>query len=285
MPLKSFKPTTPGRRAMLVADFSGLTKKEPEKTLTRGKQRISGRNAHGRVTVRRRGGGHKRLYRIVDFKQTDKAGIPATVRALEYDPNRSARIALLSYADGEKRYMLAPDGLQVGDQVVCAPRTKVKLGNRMELRHIPVGFKIFNVELVLGKGGAIVRSAGSSAMLTSLDGEYAQVQLPSGEVRYVHKECYASIGTVSHTEHNLIKIGKAGRSRWMGRRPKVLGKSMNACDHPHGGGEGHSPIGLKYPKTPWGKHALGVKTRKRKHPSNRWIVRRRPSRKSGKKAA
>ncbi len=270
---------------MLVADFSGLTKKRPEKSLTIGKQRISGRNSLGRVTVRRRGGGHKRNYRIVDFKQIDKAGVPAKVIALEYDPNRSARIALLSYADGEKRYMLAPEGLNVGDQVVCAPRTKVKVGNRMQLKNIPVGFKIFNVELVIGKGGAIVRSAGSSAILTSLDGPYAQVQFPSGEVRYVHKECYASIGTVSHTEHNLITIGKAGRSRWMGRRPKVLGKSMNAVDHPHGGGEGHSSIGLKYPKTPWGKHALGVKTRKRRHPGNRWIVRRRPANKGGDKAA
>jgi len=260
---------------MLVADFSGLTKKEPEKSLTSGKQRISGRNSGGRVTVRRRGGGHKRNYRFVDFKQIDKAGVPAKVTAVEYDPNRSARIALLSYADGEKRYMLAPEGLGVGDQVVCAPRTKVKVGNRMQLKHIPVGFKIFNVELTMGKGGAIVRSAGSSAILTSLDGPYAQVQLPSGEVRYVHKECYASIGTVSHTEHNLIKIGKAGRSRWMGRRPKVLGKSMNAVDHPHGGGEGHSPIGLTHPKTPWGKSARGTKTRKKNKWSNKFIIKRR----------
>ena len=278
MPLKSFKPTTPGRRHMLVADFSVLTKGEPEKGLTRGKQRISGRNSLGRVTVRRRGGGHKRLYRIIDFKATDKLGIPATVRTIEYDPNRSAYIALISYVDGEKRYILAPESLKVSDQVVTAPRTKVKVGNRMQIKNIPVGFKIHNVELVLGKGGAIVRSAGSSATLASLDGPYAQVQLPSGEVRFVHKECYASIGTVSNPDHNLIVIGKAGRTRWMGRRPKVLGKSMNAVDHPHGGGEGHSSIGLPYPKTPWGKHALGVKTRKRRHPRNRFIVRRRPTR-------
>lgn len=279
MPFKSFKPTTPGRRNMLVADFSDLTKKRPEKSLTRGKQRISGRNAHGRVTVRHRGGGHKRLYRFIDFKQTEKIGIPGCVTAIEYDPNRSARIALVAYADGDKRYLLAPEGLKEGDQVVCAERTKVKVGNRMQLQNIPVGFKIYNLELTLGRGGAIARSAGSFALLTSLDGPYAQVQLPSGEVRYVHKECYASIGTVSNPDHNLITIGKAGRMRWMGRKPQVLGKSMNPCDHPHGGGEGHCSIGLTHPKTPWGKPAYGVKTRKVRRTSNRFIVRRRTSRK------
>jgi large subunit ribosomal protein L2 len=276
MPVKVYKPTSPGRRKMSVSDFSALSSKKPEKSLSPGKKGISGRNAHGRVTIRRRGGGHKRRHRIVDFDRTDKAGVPGSIKAIEYDPNRTAWIALVYYKDGEKRYVVAPEGLKEGDQIVCGERTKVKVGNRMQLKHIPTGFKIYNVQIQLGKKGSVVRSAGSSAMLTSLDGKYAQVQLPSGEVRYIPKECYASIGTVSHSEHSLIKIGKAGRARWMGRRPKVLGKSMNAVDHPHGGGEGHGPIGLKHPKTPWGKPALGVKTRNKKNPSNRWIVRRRP---------
>ncbi|HLC76238.1 MAG TPA: 50S ribosomal protein L2 [Candidatus Peribacterales bacterium] len=276
MVLKTFKPTTPGRRQMTMIDYSVLTKIKPDKSLTYGKKRISGRNGFGHVTVRRRGGGHKRLARIVDFQQADKQGIPAAIRSIEYDPNRSAWIALAMYNDGERRYVLAPEGMKVGDTIVCAERTKIKTGNRMQLMHIPVGFKIYNVQIEMGKKGTVCRSAGSSATLTSLDGEYAQVQLPSGEVRYVPKTCYASIGIVSNGEHNLVNIGKAGRTRWMGRRPKVLGKSMNAVDHPHGGGEGHSPIGLKGPKTPWGKPAYGVPTRSRKHPSNRWIVRRRP---------
>jgi len=268
---------------MSIADFSGLTKKKPEKSLTRGKKSCSGRNSHGHVTIRRRGGGHKRKDRNVDFDRTDKLSITGNVKSIEYDPNRSARIALIFYSDGEKRYILAPEGLKEGDKVVCGERTKVKVGNRMQLNNIPVGFKIYNVQISLGKKGAVVRSAGSSAILRSLDGPYAHVQLPSGEVRYVHKECYASIGTVSHSEHSLIRIGKAGRKRWMGRRPKVLGKSMNAVDHPHGGGEGHSPIGLKHPKTPWGKCAYGVRTRKRKNPTNKWIVRRRPKKKGRRK--
>lgn len=283
MPVKKVKPTSPGRRRMSFPDFSGLSKKKPEKKLSPGKKKISGRNSHGHVTVRRRGGGHKRRHRIVDFDRTDKPGIPGSVKALEYDPNRTAWIALIFYKDGEKRYVVAPEGLKEGDTIVCGERTKVKTGNRMQLKHIPTGFKIYNVQIALGKKGSVVRSAGSFATLTSLDGKYAQVQLPSGEVRYVPKECYASIGTVSHSEHKLIKIGKAGRMRWMGRRPKVLGKSMNAVDHPHGGGEGHSPIGLKYPKTPWGKPALGVRTRKKKNPSNRWIVRRRPKKRKRRK--
>jgi large subunit ribosomal protein L2 len=283
MPLKIPKPTSPGRRKMSIADFSGLTKKKPEKSLTRGKKSCSGRNSHGHVTIRRRGGGHKRKDRNVDFDRTDKLSITGNVKSIEYDPNRSARIALIFYSDGEKRYILAPEGLKEGDKVVCGERTKVKVGNRMQLNNIPVGFKIYNVQISLGKKGAVVRSAGSSAILRSLDGPYAHVQLPSGEVRYVHKECYASIGTVSHSEHSLIRIGKAGRKRWMGRRPKVLGKSMNAVDHPHGGGEGHSPIGLKHPKTPWGKCAYGVRTRKRKNPTNKWIVRRRPKKKGRRK--
>ena len=275
MPLKQMKPTTPGRRQMTVADFTGLSKKRPEKRLSRGKQRISGRDSAGRIAIRHRGGGHKKLWRDIDFRQIDKLNIPATVVAIEYDPNRTARIALLQFADGEKRYVLAPQGLKEGDQVVAGERTKVKTGNRMQMQFIPVGYKVFNIELDPGRGGKIVRSAGTSATLVGIDGDYAIVQLPSSEMRRVRKECAATIGTVSNPEHSLISIGKAGRVRWMGRRPQVLGKSMNAVDHPHGGGEGHNPIGLKSPKTPWGKKALGVKTRKRKHRSNDLIIRRR----------
>lgn len=261
---------------MTIADFRGLTEKRPEKRLTAGKQAICGRNNVGRITVRHRGGGHKRLLRFIDFKRIDKAGVPGTVTAIEYDPNRSGRIALVAYNDGEKRYILAPDGLAVGMQVVCAPRTKVKVGNCMQLQHIPMGYKVHNIEMKSGKGGQIVRSAGSSATLLGRDGDYVLIQLPSTEVRRVWKDCYATIGMVGNLEHNLITIGKAGRSRWLGHRPQVLGKSMNAKDHPHGGGEGHSPIGLRSgPKTPWGKPARGVKTRRAKKATNRWIIRRR----------
>jgi large subunit ribosomal protein L2 len=248
---------------MTIADFSGLSKKRPEKTLSHGKQRISGRGSGGRVTVRHRGGGHKRLLRFIDFKRRGKMGVPGTVASLEYDPNRSSRIALIHYRDGEKRYILAPEGLSIGDTVVSAERTKVKVGNCMQLRHIPVGYKIHNLEVTLGRGGQIVRSAGTAATLVGIDEPYAIVELPSGEIRRFRAECVATIGTVSNPEHNLVTIGKAGRMRWMGKKPQVLGKSMNAVDHPHGGGEGHSPIGLKHPKTPWGKPALGVKTRKK----------------------
>jgi large subunit ribosomal protein L2 len=275
MPIKNIKPTTPGRRQMTVADFSDLTKKRPEKGLTYGKKRISGRDGQGRVSIRHRGGGHKQLWRVIDFRQTDKMNIPAVVIALEYDPNRTARIALLNYVDGEKRYVLAPQGLKVGDPIVAGERTKVKTGNRMQMQFIPVGYKIFNIELNPGRGGKIVRSAGASATLVGIDGDFAIIQLPSSEMRRVRKECAATIGTVSNPEHNLITIGKAGRMRWMGRRPQVLGTAMNAVDHPHGGGEGHTSIGLKGPKTPWGKKAMGVKTRKRKHRSNELIIRRR----------
>lgn len=275
MPPKTLKPTSPARRQMTVADFSDITKTEPEKSLVRGKQRISGRNSSGRVTVRHRGGGHKRLLRDVDFKQLDKQGIPAVVVAIEYDPNRSARLALLQYADGEKRYVLAPIGLKPGDSVMSGERTKVKTGNRMQLQHIPVGYKIFNIEMHMGKGGQIVRSAGTSATLVGIDGDHAIIQLPSSEMRKVRKECTATIGIVSNPDHNLITIGKAGRQRWLGKKPNVLGTAMNPVDHPHGGGEGHTSIGLKAPKTPWGKKAFGVKTRKRKLHSNALIVRRR----------
>ena len=275
MPMKKVKPTTSARRQYTIADFSDLTKKRPEKGLVYGKKRISGRDGRGRISIRRRGGGHKKLQRIVDFRQTDKYGVPATVISLEYDPNRSARLALLHYQDGEKRYVLAPQNLAAGDVIVSGERTKVKTGNRMQLQYIPVGYKVFNLEMNPGQGGRIVRSAGTAATLVGIDGDFALVELPSTEMRKVRKECAATIGIVSNPEHNLISIGKAGRVRWMGRRPQVLGKSMNAVDHPHGGGEGHNAIGLKAPKTPWGKKALGVKTRKRKLRSSDLIVRRR----------
>ncbi len=282
MPVIQQKPTSNARRQMSIADFSMLTKKRPEKGLSKGKKRISGRNNLGRVTVRHRGGGHKRLLRIVDFKQTDKPGIVGRIAAIEYDPNRSAYIALVHYSDGEKRYILAPDGLKIDDEVVCGERTKVKPGNRMRLEHVPVGYRIFNIELQIGRGGKIVRSAGASAVLVGFDAPFAIIQLPSGEMRKVRQECYTSIGTVSNPDHHLISIGKAGRNRWLGKKPEVLGKSMNAVDHPHGGGEGHSPIGLKYPKTPWGKHALGVKTRRPNRPNNNLIIRRRIKKKAKK---
>ncbi len=276
MPIRVLKPTSPGRRNISVADFSSLSKKKPEKRLTTGKKRISGRNSAGRVSIRHRGGGHKRRYRFVDFRRNDKLNVPGTVTALEYDPNRTARIMLVHYLDGDKRYHLAAEGIGVGDSVVSGERTKVKPGNHMRLKNIPEGYKIFNIELTLGRGGAIVRSAGTSATLIGFDGTYAIVELPSGEVRKVFSECSATIGTVCNLEHNLVRIGKAGRMRWKGRRPQVLGKSMNAVDHPHGGGEGHSPIGSKRgPMTPWGKKARGVKTRNIKKASNTLIMRRR----------
>lgn len=275
MPLKKVKPTTSARRQMTIADFSELTKKRPEKSLSYGKKSLSGRDNKGRISIRHRGGGHKRLYRMVDFKQVDKHGVPAQVIALEYDPNRTARIALLQYTDGEKRYVLAPQLLNVGDQVVSGERTKVKVGNRMQLQYIPIGYKVFNIEMHPGAGGVIVRSAGTAATLVGIDGDFAIIELPSSEMRRVRKECAATIGTVSNPEHNLISWGKAGRRRWLGRKPEVLGVAMNAVDHPHGGGEGHSSIGLKAPKTPWGKKALGVKTRRRKLKSSALILRRR----------
>ncbi len=279
MGIKIYKPTTPGRRNMSSVDYSDLTKKKPEKALLSKKKSKAGRNAHGRITVRHRGGGVKKHYRNVDFKRVDKSDIPAHVAALEYDPNRTAFIALLHYVDGEKRYILAPDKMKVGDEVITSESAKPKTGNRMKIKNIPVGYALHDVELTLGKGGQIVRSAGSSAKLMSLDADMAQLQLPSGEVRFIHKDCYATVGTVSNADHMNVVIGKAGRVRKMGKRPQVLGKSMNAADHPHGGGEGHSPIGLKHPKTPWGAPALGYKTRKRKNPSSKFIIRRRGGKK------
>lgn len=275
MPLKKLKPTTSARRQYTVADFSELSKARPEKSLTKGKKRINGRDSSGRIAIRRRGGGHKKLLRDVDFRQIDKPGVPGTIMSLEYDPNRTAYIALVNYADGEKRYVLAPQTMKAGDAIVSGERTKVKVGNRMQLQYIPVGYKVHNVEMRPGQGGKIVRSAGTSATLVGFDGDFALIELPSSEMRKVRKECSATIGIVSNPEHSLISWGKAGRMRWRGIRPHVLGKAMNAVDHPHGGGEGHNSIGLKAPKTKWGKKALGVKTRKRKLKSSDLIVRRR----------
>ncbi|MBI96247.1 50S ribosomal protein L2 [bacterium] len=278
MPIRTYKPTTPSLRNMSRDTFEHITKTKPEKSLTVSKKSMAGRNNQGKLTVRHRGGGHKRKYRLVDFKRTDKLGIPATVKAVEYDPNRSAYIILVAYKDGEKRYHLAPHEIQVGDEIVCAKKAKIKTGNRMEVRNIPVGYPIFNIELQPNKGGQIVKSAGNSSKVVSLDGPKAQIELPSGEVRLVEKSCMATIGIVSNIDHSNVKIGKAGRKRWMGKRPQVRGKAMNPNDHPHGGGEGASPIGMKHPKTPWGRPALGVKTRRRKY-TNRLIVKSRHSKK------
>jgi large subunit ribosomal protein L2 len=275
MPVRKYKPTTPGRRGMSVDSFDTITAKKPHKALVKGKRASAGRNNVGRITVRRRGGGVKRLLRTIDNHRTDKLNIPAKVESIEYDPNRTAYLALLLYADGERRYIVAPHKLEVGDHIICNTKTKVKVGNRMQLEHIPVGFDIHDLELKPGRGAQIIRSAGSSGKVVSLDSKLAQVQLPSGSVRFVPKDCYATIGTVSNIDHGNIKIGKAGRMRWLGRRPKVLGKSMNAADHPHGGGEGHTAIGPKQPKTPWGRPALGVKTRRRKHSDHLIIKSRR----------
>lgn len=238
-------------------------------------KRNSGRNSQGKLTVRHIGGGHKRLYRLIDFKQTDKLGIPGKVSAIEYDPNRTCLIILVNYQDGEKRYHLAPEGIKVGDTIITKEKAKITTGNRIMLRYIPVGYNIFNLELAKDKGGQIVRSAGSRATLIAVEKDYALVQLPSGEQRMIDKNCYATIGIVSNVDHNLVKIGKAGRNRWLGKRPSVRGKAMNPVDHPHGGGEGNQPIGHPSPKTPWGLPALGVKTRNRKKFSNKSIMKRR----------
>lgn len=271
MALKKFKPTTAGRRQMSVASFEEITKAKPEKSLIVRLKKNAGRNSSGRLTVRHRGGGSKKVYRIIDFNQTDKLNIEAKVKAIEYDPNRTCYIMLVGYKDGEKRYHIAPEGIKVGDAIVAGEKTKVKRGNRMVIKNIPVGYNIYNVELREGQGGQMARSAGASLVLVSLEGEYAQIQMPSGETRLVNKNCYASIGTVSNLEHNNIKIGKAGRTRYSGRRPQVRGKAMNPVDHPHGGGEGGTSIGLKNPKTPWGMPALGFKTRRR-HYTDKMII-------------
>lgn len=273
MPIKKFKPTTPSRRQMTVMSFADLTEKEPEKTLTAPLKRTGGRNVNGRMTVRHRGGGHKRLYRIVDFKRI-KDNVSARVAAIEYDPNRSANIALLHYADGAKAYIIAPNNLKVGDMVVSGSEADIKIGNTLPLKNIPVGSLIHNIELRPGKGGQLVRSAGAVAQLMAKEGKYAHVRLPSGEVRLIHVNCRASIGQVGNLDHENVTLGKAGRSRWMGFRPSVRGSVMNPTDHPHGGGEGRAPVGRKYPVSPWGKIAIGGKTR-RKKPSDNMIVRKR----------
>ena len=274
MALKSYKPTTPSRRQMTVADFSQLTKKAPEKSLIAKNNKTDGRNSYGRITVRHRGGANKRKYRIIDFKR-DKAGIPATVIAIEYDPNRSAHIALVEYADKERRYILAPVGLSVGDTVVSGPDADIKPGNALPLSNIPVGSFIHNIELYPGKGAQLARSAGIMAQLMAKEGVYALIRLPSGELRNVPVEGMATVGQVGNIEHENVSIGKAGRKRHMGWRPTVRGSVMNPCDHPHGGGEGKSPIGRPGPVTPWGKPALGYKTRAKHKSSDKLIVKRR----------
>lgn len=279
MAIKKYKPTTPGRRGMSTVDYSELSPKKRQKGLTTAISKKAGRNNQGRITVRHRGGGVKRVYRIIDSKRFEKLDVPAKVESIEYDPNRTAFIALLLYADGERRYILAPDGLKVGDKVICSQKAKIKLGNCVHIGNIPVGFRIHDVEIQPGKGAQMIRSAGSSGQVSSQDGDMAQVTLPSGSVRYISKECFATIGQVSNLDHGNVTIGKAGRMRKMGRRPQVLGKSMNAADHPHGGGEGHTAIGPKTPKTPWGMPALGVKTRRRNRYSDHLIIKGRRKKK------
>ena len=273
MAVKNYKPVTPSRRTMTGHSFEEITRSKPEKSLTKGKKSYAGRNTDGRITVRRRGGGHKRRYRIIDFKR-DKYGIPATVTAIEYDPNRSARIALLTYEDGEKRYIVAPLGVKVGETLNSGPNAEIRVGNSMPLDRIPPGTDIHNIEMKPGKGGQLVRSAGDAAQLLEREGKYARLKLPSGEIRLVLSRCYATIGQVGNTDHANITIGKAGRSRWLGRRPKVRGVAMNPHDHPHGGGEGKSSGG-RHPVSPWGVPAKGYRTRKKNKVSDRFIVKRR----------
>lgn len=274
MAVKSFKPYSPGRRFMTVSSFSEITTDKPERSLLERLNKKAGRNNQGRLTVRHQGGGHKRLYRVIDFKR-NKDGVPAKVASVEYDPNRSARIALLNYVDGEKRYILAPNGLKVGDMILSGPEADIKVGNALPLKNMPVGTLVHNIELKIGKGGQMVRSAGASAQLMAKEGSHALLRLPSGELRKVHINCKATVGQVGNLEHENITIGKAGRSRWLGIRPANRGVVMNPVDHPHGGGEGRSPVGRKHPVTPWGKHAMGAKTRKKKKASNSLIVKRR----------
>lgn len=271
--IKRYKPTSPGRRFMTVSSFNELTGEKPEKSLLRKVNRTGGRNAYGRITVRHIGGGNRVKYRIIDFKR-NKDGIPAKVASIQYDPNRSANIALLNYADGEKRYILCPLGLNKGDTVVSGENADIKVGNNLPLERIPVGTEVHNVELHPGKGGQMVRSAGVSAQLMAKEGRYATLRLPSGEMRYVLVKCRATIGTVGNTEHELVNLGKAGRKRHMNVRPTVRGVVMNPNDHPHGGGEGKSPVGMPSPVTPWGIPTLGYKTRNKKNRSNKFIIKR-----------
>ena len=273
MAVKKYKPTTPGQRGMTGYTFEEITKSTPERSLTVSLGRHGGRNSYGRVTVRHQGGGHRRLVRVIDFRR-EKFGIPAKMAAIEYDPNRTARLALLNYADGEKRYIIAPLDLKVGDTLMSGPNAEIRPGNCLPISNIPVGTLIHNIELKAGRGGQIVRSAGGSAQLLGKEGDFAQVRLPSGEVRLIHQVCYATIGTVGNLDHSNVKLGKAGRSRHLGVRPAVRGSAMTPRDHPHGGGEGRQPIGLAGPKSPWGKPTLGYKTRRNKK-SDQYIVRRR----------
>jgi len=274
MAIKRYNPTSPGRRHMTVSTFEEITKKEPERSLVVPLKKSSGRNNKGRITVRHRGGANKRKYRIIDFKR-DKDNIPAKVAAIEYDPNRSANIALLHYVDGEKRYIIAPYGLKVGDTVVSGEDADIKVGNALPLKSIPTGTVIHNIELYPGRGGQLVRAAGNSAQLMAKEGEFAQVRLPSGEVRMIRLECKATIGQVGNLDHENISIGKAGRKRHMGFRPAVRGSAMNPVDHPHGGGEDKAPIGRPTPVTPWGQPTLGYKTRKKNKESDKYIIKRR----------
>ena len=274
MAIKKYNPTSPARRFMTVSDFAEITKKSPERSLLATKKKNSGRNSYGRITVRHRGGGNRRKYRIIDFKR-NKDGMPATVIGVEYDPNRSANIALIQYEDGEKAYIIAPIGLTDGDVVVSGEGADIKPGNALFIKDIPVGTLIHNIELYPGKGAQLVRSAGNSAQLMAKEGDYAQVRLPSGEVRMIRLDCKATIGVVGNQQHENVSIGKAGRKRHMGWRPTVRGVVMNPNDHPHGGGEGKSPIGRPAPVTPWGKPALGLKTRKTKNRTDKFIVKRR----------
>lgn len=274
MAIKKYKPTSPGRRFMSVSTFEEITTDVPEKSLLEALPKKAGRNNQGRITTRHQGGGHKRKYRIIDFKR-NKDGIPGHVATIEYDPNRSARIALINYEDGEKRYILAPNGLKVGDVIESGTGADIKVGNALPLADIPVGTVIHNVELYPGKGGQLVRAAGTEAQLLGKEGEYAVLRLASGEMRMVRKECRATIGQVGNLDHENINLGKAGRSRWKGIRPTVRGVVMNPNDHPHGGGEGRAPVGRKSPMSPWGKPTLGKKTRKKNHPTDKYIVRRR----------
>ena len=274
MEIKRYKPTTNGRRGMTVASFEEITRNRPEKSLVVSLNKSAGRNAHGRITSRHRGGGAAKKYRIIDFKRL-KDGVPARVAEIEYDPNRTAYIALLNYADGEKRYILAPKGLKVGDKVESGEDADIKIGNALPLRAIPVGTTIHNIEMTPGKGGQLARSAGTSAQLSAKEGKIAQLRLPSGEYRRVSIECRATVGSVGNSAHELINLGKAGKKRHLGFRPHVRGSAMNPVDHPHGGGEGRTPIGRPSPMTPWGKKTLGLKTRKKNKKSDRYIVRRR----------
>lgn len=273
MPIKSFKPTSPGRRQMTVLVREEITRNKPERSLIAPLKRKGGRNNEGHLSVRHQGGGHKRRYRLIDFKR-NKDGIPSKVASIEYDPNRSANIALLYYADGYKTYIIAPNGLQVGQEIINGDGADIKIGNTMKLKNIPVGTLIHNIEMKPGKGGQLVRSAGGSAQLMAKEGNYATLRLPSGEMRMILLECRATIGQVGNLDHENVTMGKAGRNRWLGKRPTVRGAVMNPVDHPHGGGEGRNPVG-RNPVTPWGKPALGAKTRKKKNQSNKFIIKRR----------